>query len=59
MVIAPLNAAHLGFDTPCAKTGRWGDCASALRIHNAWSIIERPFIPNRIHVALIDEALGL
>lgn len=57
--IAPKNAARLGFNTPCAATGRCIDCASPSRICNLWSIIERVDPPGRIHVILVDEDLGL
>ena len=56
---APLNSKRLGFDTPCAKTGRCVDCRSASRICSlvtiqGWSIPE-----GRIHVILIDADMGL
>lgn len=57
--VAPLNAARLGFNTPCVKAGHCVDCASESRICKAWSIIERPFTPDRIHVVIINEDLGL
>jgi hypothetical protein len=55
---APVNAARVGVDTPCVKTGLCVDCKSAQRICNMWSIIEGHMIKDRIHVKLVGENLG-
>ena len=57
--VAPQNSARLGFDTPCAKTGKCHDCKSPNRICNMWSIVERPFPENRIKVVIVEKELGL
>lgn len=60
--IAPLNVArrsHVGFKTPCAKTGVCSDCNSPDRICNATLIVDRCYPKGRILVILIDRELGL
>lgn len=54
---APLDAKHLGKQTPCAKLGYCVDCQSPERICNAFVIIKRQFIKARIKVPLVGEAL--
>ncbi len=57
---APVNAIrHANFKTPCMKTGRCMDCSSPDRICNTWTITEKSFPRERIHVVLINEDLGL
>lgn len=56
---APLNARRLGFDTPCAKTGRCVDCRSASRICSLLTIQGWSNPEGRIHVILIDDDMGL
>lgn len=56
---APLNAQRLGFDTPCAKTGRCVDCRSTSRICSLWTVQGWSNPKGRIHVILIDEDMGL
>ena len=57
-LVAPVNAARIGVDTPCVKTGLCVDCRSPQRICNMWSIIEGHMIKDRIHVILVGENLG-
>ncbi len=55
---APVNAMRLKMKTPCAKTGRCGDCGSPERICNVWTIIEKSFPKGRIKVVLVNQDLG-
>lgn len=55
---APINAARLGLQTPCAATGLCADCSSPQRICNMWGIIESHAAKGRIHVKLVGEDLG-
>lgn len=57
-VAAPMNAKRFGLTTPCARTGRCGDCQSAQRICSVTLIIEKQKIKDRIHVILVNEDLG-
>ena len=57
---APLNAIrHIGFKTPCIKTGYCHDCKSPDRICNTWVITEKSYPKNRIKIVLINEDEGL
>jgi hypothetical protein len=57
---APVNAIrHANFKTPCMKTGPCMDCSRPDRICNTWTITEKSFPKERIHVILINEDLGL
>ena len=58
-VAAPQNVARHGKRTPCAKTGRCMECKSPDRICNVWTITDKCWPKGRIHVVLVDEALGL
>lgn len=59
-VIAPRNAARFErYPTPCQKTGVCVDCSSPNRICNAWSILDKCWPKERIHIILIDEPLGI
>ena len=55
---APLDAKHLGKDTPCVKLGKCADCRSPQRICNDFVVIAGQFTENRIKVLLLDEPLG-
>jgi L-lactate utilization protein LutB len=57
-VAAPMNARRLGLNTPCARTGRCGDCQSPQRICSVTLIIEKQKIKDRMHVILVNEDLG-
>ncbi len=55
---APLNAARLKQNVPCAKTGTCMDCGSDDRICCSTVILHQQRISGRITVILIDEDLG-
>lgn len=55
---APPNAMRLNRNTPCAQTGKCGDCYSPDCICSQIVITRRSSIPNRIKVILIGEELG-
>jgi hypothetical protein len=57
-VAAPMNNKRLGLPNPCVETGMCQDCASPRRICNYFTIMERSFIPERVHVILIGQDLG-
>lgn len=59
-VIAPRNAARFErYPTPCQNTGDCVDCSSPNRICNVWSILDKCWPRQRIHIILIDETLGI
>ena len=58
-IAAPANALRLAMTTPCTSTGRCADCRSEQRICNVWTITERCYPPERIHVILTNADLGL
>lgn len=57
-VSAPPNAVRLNKKTPCAVTGRCGDCYSDDCMCGQYVITRRSGVPNRIKVILIGEELG-
>ena len=57
-VASPPNAKRLGYDTPCAKTGRCSDCNSPGRICRITTIIDRRPRATELLVCLINEDLG-
>jgi len=57
-VAAPPNAVRLNRNTPCAVTGRCGDCFSPDCICSQVLITRRSTIPTRIKVVLVGEELG-
>ena len=57
-VAAPINAQRFGLDTPCAKTGSCMDCKSPDTICCQILMTRYSKHPGRIHVILVDEALG-
>ena len=57
-VASPPNAKRLGYDTPCAKTGRCSDCNSPGRICRITTIIDRRPRATDLLVCLINEDLG-
>ena len=57
-IAAPSNAARLGCETPCTKTGHCMDCASPKRICATTVITGRQRVQNRIKVILVGEELG-
>jgi hypothetical protein len=54
----PMNSMRLELKTPCVTTGFCEDCSSPGRICNYFTIIERSFINDRLHVVLIGQDLG-
>lgn len=53
----PPNCNRLNCDTPCAKTGKCGDCLTN-SICSQIVITRTSLIPNRIKVVLVGEVLG-
>lgn len=57
-IAAPPNTVRLNRNTPCAKTGKCGDCYSPDCVCSQIVITRRSSIPNRIKVILVGEELG-
>ena len=57
-VAAPPNTVRLNKNTPCAKTGKCGDCFSPDCICGQVVITRLSMVPNRIKVVLVGETLG-
>ncbi len=57
-IATPPNTVRLNKNTPCAKTGRCGDCFSPDCICSQYVITRRSGIPGRIKVILVGEELG-
>lgn len=57
-IASPPNTVRLGKNTPCAKTGRCGDCFSDDCICSQFVITRRSGVKNRIKVVLVAEELG-
>lgn len=55
---APPNTVRLDKKTPCAATGKCGDCFSPECICSQFVVTRRSGVPNRIKVILIGEELG-
>lgn len=55
---APANAHRLSRKTPCAKVGHCMDCSSPERICSDFVLIKKQMAKDRIHVIIMDEALG-
>ena len=55
---APANCVRLNTNTPCAQTGKCGDCYSQESICSQVLITRRSSAPNRIKVILVGEELG-
>jgi len=55
---SPPNCVRLSRKTPCAVTGRCGDCYGPDSICSQFVYTRRSSVPGRIHVILIGEALG-
>ncbi len=55
---SPPNTVRLGKNTPCAQTGRCGDCYSDDCICSQIVITRRSSVKNRIKVILVAEELG-
>lgn len=57
-IASPPNTVRLNKNTPCAVTGRCGDCLSPDCICSQVVITRRSGTPNRIKVILVGEELG-
>ena len=57
-VAAPINAQRFGLSTPCAKTGACMNCRSTDTICCQFLITRFSRHEGRIHVILVNEALG-
>lgn len=57
-IASPPNTVRLNKNTPCAKTGRCGDCFSEDCICSQIVITRRSGVKNRIKVVLVSEELG-
>lgn len=57
-IASPPNALRLNRQTPCAATGRCGDCLSKDCICSQIVVTRHSNIPKRIQVVLIGEELG-
>ena len=57
-IATPPNTVRLNRNTPCAATGRCGDCYSPDCICNQTVITRRSGAPGRIKVILVGEELG-
>jgi len=57
-VAAPINAQRFGLSTPCAKTGACMDCKSPDTICCQFLITRYSKHKGRIHVILVNDALG-
>jgi len=57
-VSAPANVVRLNMDTPCHETGYCTQCNSPSRICNIYTIIDRQFDKDRIHVIFMDGSYG-
>ena len=57
-VAAPINAQRFGLSTPCAKAGKCMDCKSPDTICCQFLITRFSRHPGRIHVILVNDALG-
>jgi hypothetical protein len=59
-IAAPMDAIHIGKDTPCSKLGFCNDphCRPPNRICSQLVIIESSMIPDRITVVLVGGELG-
>lgn len=57
-IAAPPNTVRLNKNTPCAATGRCGDCYSPDCICSQLVVTRRSGVPGRIKVILVGEELG-
>lgn len=55
---APANAKRLSRSTPCATVGYCMDCNSKERICNEYTLIKKQMDPERMHVIIVNKALG-
>jgi len=57
-IAAPANVQRLNMDTPCHTTGHCTDCNSPSRICNIYTVIDKQFDKDRIHVIFMDGNYG-
>jgi len=57
-VAAPINVQRFGLSTPCSKTGACADCKSPETICCQFLITRYSRHTGRIHVIIVNEALG-
>ncbi|MDD4369685.1 MAG: lactate utilization protein [Anaerostipes sp.] len=57
-IASPPNTIRLGKKTPCALTGRCGDCYSEECICNQILVTRRSRDKERIHIVLVGESVG-
>ncbi|MDR2077290.1 MAG: lactate utilization protein [Desulfovibrio sp.] len=57
-VASPMNSLRLRRDTPCVKTGVCMDCKSPDRICSVWTLTEKCFPRERIHIQIINAEAG-
>lgn len=55
---APANCVRLNKENPCTRIGYCVDCQQPGRICSAAVTLHRSHVPGRIHVILVNEALG-
>lgn len=57
-IASPPNTVRLGKNTPCARTGRCGNCYGGDSICSQIVITRRSSVKNRIKVVLVSEEMG-
>lgn len=57
-ISAPANVARLNMDTPCHETGYCTSCNSPSKICNIYTVIDKQFDKDRIHVIFMDGSYG-
>lgn len=57
-IAAPANVQRLSRQTPCHTTGYCTDCNSPDRICNIYTVIDKQFDKDRMHVIFVNEYLG-
>ncbi len=57
-ISAPANVARLNMDTPCHETGYCTNCNSPSKICNIYTVIDKQFDKDRIHVIFMDGSYG-
>ncbi len=57
-ISAPANVQRLDMETPCHETGYCTQCNSPQRICNIYTVIDKQFDKDRMHVMFIDGPYG-
>lgn len=57
-IAAPANVVRLNMENPCATTGYCVHCNHEQKICNIYTVIDRQFNKDRIHVIFVNEELG-